>query len=111
MEAFNIQVIEPKRFFQVLQSLHKPYLVDVRSLEETQQYPAPVPAYHFNLEDGNFNLMVHSLDKRRAVIVFCQDGKRAKKACRYMALTGFERVYCLKGGLEALNHHTQVEKA
>ncbi len=102
MEGLGIRVVPASEFFELASSLDRPLIIDVRAPEEVKAHPAPLPALHINLEDGNFNLMVHSLDKRRPVIVICQDGRRAPKACRYLALADFGEVWCLQGGLNAL---------
>ncbi len=102
MEGLGIRMVAPGDFFELADRLDRPWILDVRRPEEVKAHPAPVPALHCNLEDGNFNLMVHSLDKRRPVIVICQDGNRALKACRYLALADFREVWCLQGGLQAL---------
>lgn len=102
MEGLGIRTLPASKFFELANSLDHPLILDVRSPVAVKAHPAPVPALHCNLEDGNFNLMVHSLDKSRPVIVICQDGNRALKACRYLALADFREVWWLQGGLNAL---------
>jgi len=76
-------------------------LVDVRS-------PLEFIEGHLN---GAINIPLYELeicsecklkDKRKIIVIYCQSGIRSKKAIRILEKHGFNNLYHLKGGLDAI---------
>ncbi|MBD8489245.1 HesA/MoeB/ThiF family protein [Echinicola sp. CAU 1574] len=80
----------------------KNYLVDVRTEEE-----------HNRFNRGGLNIPLqklpselNQLKQMEKVILVCQSGSRSKKALTYLRKAGFENVFHLEGGHEALKKIT-----
>ena len=76
-------------------------LIDVRSEQE----------YRENHLDGSINISLYDLerngskielDKQNIIIVYCQSGKRSKRAVEILKQEGYEYVYEIKGGIEGI---------
>ena len=76
-------------------------LLDVRSEQEYMEY---------HLE-GSINIPLYDLErqnkkiecsKQNVIIVYCQSGKRSKKAINILEQEGYNNVYELKGGLDEI---------
>lgn len=72
-------------------------VVDVREPDE----------YHREHIQGSKNIPLSALDKTdfssetsRPVIFYCKLGSRTKSACQLLRATGFNKIYCLEGGIE-----------
>ena len=52
---------------------------------------------------AEFNRRIAYIDKNKAVYVYCQSGGRSADAAKKMRADGYEKVYELKGGLNAWN--------
>ena len=77
-------------------------LVDVRTPEEFAEGHIP-DALNINVMDENFiDLAISSLDRKRAVAVYCRSGRRSKTAAGELAKEGF-KVVELEGGFLGWN--------
>lgn len=77
-------------------------LVDVRTPEEFAEGHIP-DALNINVMDENFiDLAISSLDRKRAVAVYCRSGRRSKTAAGELAKVGF-KVVELEGGFLGWN--------
>lgn len=56
-----------------------------------------------NIPLGKLEEKLSSLEKYklRPVIVTCQTGARAVPACKTLAKTGFEQLFCMQGGMQS----------
>lgn len=72
-------------------------LIDVRTPEEFQKgYIAGAQLINYN--DASFSEKIASLDKSKAVYVYCASGIRSSKASKIMKEAGFSEIYNLVGG-------------
>ncbi len=44
---------------------------------------------------------IHELDKELDIVVLCHHGMRSQQACLFLEQYGFNRLYNLKGGIDA----------
>jgi len=72
-------------------------IIDVRTEKEFSQGYIE-KAKNFDINSGKFNELVLTLDKNKAVYVYCSSGKRSKKASLELQKLGFNKIYDLKGG-------------
>ncbi len=78
-------------------------LVDVRTKGEVfQGYIGGAQHIDFMQWDA-FTEEVKNLDKSQPVMVYCKVGGRSHKAAVYLTENGFEKVYDIKGGIDAWN--------
>lgn len=86
---------------EILKQKKQAILLDVRSEQEYSEY-------HL---DGSINIPLYELErknkriegsKQNVIIVYCQSGKRSKKAVKFLEQEGFKNVYELKGGLDEI---------
>ncbi|MGB0405531.1 MAG: rhodanese-like domain-containing protein [Fusobacterium sp.] len=58
-------------------------------------------AYKFNIFEDTFEKNINMLDKKKPVYVYCKSGGRSAKAAKKMKELGFQKIYNLKGGMNA----------
>lgn len=76
-------------------------LIDVRTSEEVSQgYVATALHWDYFNWDG-FVQNASKLDKSKPVMVYCKVGGRSGKTASYLSEQGFEKVYDIKGGMDA----------
>ncbi len=73
-------------------------LLDVRTPQETGVSFIEGASF-INLYDENFVSKINSMDKSKAVYVYCKGGGRSSKAADLLVQNGFSKVYNLKGGI------------
>ena len=76
-------------------------ILDVRTPNEFENFHLK-EAINIDIKNRDFVDEVNELDKEKAYFVYCRVGIRSANACNYMSMLGFEQLYNLKGGLEAL---------
>lgn len=91
------RIDNPKEFKKELESNENYYLIDVRTPREYQGGTI-MQAENLNLTDGTFENAIDTLDKNKAVYVFCQSGRRSGKAAEILKKEGFKEIIDLKGG-------------
>ena len=73
-------------------------LLDVRTPQETGLSFIEGASF-INLYDEAFVSKINSMDKSKAVYVYCKGGSRSSKAANLLVENGFAEVYNLKGGI------------
>lgn len=96
--------ISPEEFLKIKDTA-KPYCIDVREVSEYQHQNA---GFH-NIPLATLPDAAKALDKNQIIIVSCQAGKRSLMACSKLREMGFQQVFSLEGGLNALLPY--IEKA
>lgn len=76
-------------------------LLDVRSVQEYNEGHLN-GAINIPLSELKTNA-IKMLNKNDIIIAYCQMGKRSKKAINVLKLLGYNNVYTLEGGLDAIN--------
>lgn len=83
---------------ELIKAGKSPYLLDVRSIEETMicnlanSHLIPLPELEFRLKE---------LDKEEDIVVYCHAGVRSHHAASVMRRNGFKKVRNLTGGITA----------
>ena len=73
-------------------------LLDVREKFEYNTYRSSIEGLE-NMPFSEFDQALPSLDKSRAIVLFCNNGLRSQTAARFMRERGFENVRYVRGGL------------
>lgn len=74
-------------------------LVDVRTPQEVQA-GAIEGSVNMNMFDDDFKAQVETLDKDKAVYVYCKAGGRSARSAKMLKDMGFTKVYDLDGGYD-----------
>lgn len=90
----NLTAIEFKDGFDPENAI----LLDVRTPQETGLSFIEGASF-INLYDEGFVSKINSMDKSKAVYVYCKGGSRSSKAANLLVENGFSEVYNLKGGI------------
>ena len=88
----------PKQLQQSLLENQPPLLLDVREANEFA-YAHIEGSRHIPL--GQLPERFDELDKERDIVVICHHGIRSQQACLFLQQAGFNRLYNLKGGIDA----------
>jgi monothiol glutaredoxin len=72
-------------------------LIDARTHRE---FVATAPLPGASLLDGELMDRLESMDRRRPLVFYCNNGIRSQKAAERYRELGFRSVHCLEGGLE-----------
>lgn len=92
------EMVSPHDLALALQSDQPPLLLDVRSEVELQISALPnalhIPVEHLMERSGE-------LDRSRAIVVFCRNGTRSRRAVHQLKEMGFTQVKNLTGGINA----------
>lgn len=84
-------------------------IIDVRTAEEFASGHL-ARATNINVESGNFEAELASLDKNATYSIYCRSGRRSQIAASKMAEAGFTKIINLNGGLvDLLNAGAQLE--
>ncbi|HNB22000.1 MAG TPA: molybdopterin-synthase adenylyltransferase MoeB [Candidatus Melainabacteria bacterium] len=90
--------ITPTELSELIKAGKSPYLLDVRSIEETMicnlanSHLIPLPELEYRLKE---------LDKDEDIVVYCHAGVRSHHAASLMRRNGFKKVRNLTGGITA----------
>ncbi|MBR1802950.1 MAG: rhodanese-like domain-containing protein [Clostridia bacterium] len=76
-------------------------LIDVRSKQEFEEGHLPT-AIHVSLYDIQKQIEKIIPDKSKLIVVCCSSGNRSQKAKQILENMGYQEVYNLKGGLNAI---------
>lgn len=76
-------------------------LIDVRSKQEYEEGHLPT-AIHISLYDLQKQIEKNVKDKSQLLVVCCATGNRSMQAKQILEEMGYEEVYNLKGGLNAI---------
>jgi rhodanese-related sulfurtransferase len=90
--------ITPAETQQRLSGERPPLLVDCRESREVALCRIG-GALHIPMND--IPMRLKELDPTRETIIYCHHGRRSLMVAGYLANQGFERVYSLRGGIEA----------
>ena len=91
-------LVTVEEFSNLLKSENQ--LIDVRTPEEfAEGYIAK--AKNIDFRDEAFEAQIATLDKSKAVLVYCKSGGRSGKTYSLLKSKGFDKVYDLKGGFMA----------
>ncbi len=78
----------------------RPFILDVREPWEVARASLPEAT---NVPMGDLPARICELDPERETVVMCHHGIRSAQVARYLAYNGFERVFNLAGGIDALS--------
>lgn len=78
-------------------------IIDVRTPEEWNTGYITGTEKFMDINEGNFEDQIQSLDKSKKYIVYCRSGNRSSKACSIMSRNGFTNLYNLSGGINKWN--------
>lgn len=92
-----IQISAPQ-LQQRLQNQDAPLLLDVREANE-YAYAHIAGSKHIPLRQ--LPECVEQLDSDQDIVVICHHGMRSQQACLFLEQYGFERLFNLKGGIDA----------
>ena len=75
-------------------------LIDVRSMQEYKEkhLKGSINISLYDIERGNFKIK----DKNTTIIVYCEWGKRSKRAMEILRKRGYTKVYQLEGGIDSI---------
>lgn len=93
--------LTPTEFSHAIQTTPDALIIDVRTPEEYEQGTRLKGSYCVDWQASDFEIRMANFDKKRPVYVYCGTGKRSHDAAAKMREMGFNRVYELKGGLQA----------
>ena len=97
----NVRNIDEITFSELEKIKNNSLLIDVRSVQEYNEghldRAINIPIYNLK-EDVYKNIT----DKNVNIVLYCQTGSRSKKASKILKEMGFNYVYNLKGGLDAI---------
>src|ERR1039458_6433508 len=79
-------------------------LIDVRQPQEYEEFHLPGSRL---IPLAQFADLMKTLDRTSDAIVYCAVGGRSLMAAQFLAVRGFERVFQLKGGIEAWENRTR----
>ncbi len=94
--------IDIEAFKEKIDTMPDAVILDVRA--ETELNEGYIPNHtmiDFNQPD--FASKVQELDTEKTYLVYCRSGNRSERACQLMESLGFEKLYNLKGGIQAWN--------
>ncbi|MFD2627667.1 rhodanese-like domain-containing protein [Oceanobacillus kapialis] len=90
----NISVREAKDKFKD----NRVQFIDVRTpVEYKSNHRTPFK----NIPLSNLPAKVDKLDKEKEIVVICQSGMRSAKAAKMLKKQGFQKIYNVKGGMNA----------
>ena len=97
--------VQAEEFKNAIRETPKSMIIDVRSRNEFDDEKIP-HAMNIDIMNPNFNNKLAKFDKDKTYFVYCQRGGRSARACKRMVKLGFEKVYNLKGGINAYTGRT-----
>ncbi|HRI29249.1 MAG TPA: rhodanese-like domain-containing protein [Chitinophagales bacterium] len=77
-------------------------ILDVRTWAEYEERHLP-GAVNIDIKQPDFMEEIASLNTEHPYYLYCRVGIRSANACLVMSRLGFNQLYNLKGGIEALN--------
>lgn len=98
----GLQDVSATEFQQAIQSNASKQVLDVRTPDEFSGGHI-AGAISADISSGAFQQATESLDKNKAVYVYCLSGGRSSQAAQQLVSMGFQEVYNLGGGILAWN--------
>lgn len=97
----DTQLLSPQQFKeQVVNETAEYKILDLRTDEEVAQGMVPT-AEQLDYLGDKFDAELKKLDKSKTYYIYCRSGNRSGKAMTLMTELGFEKVYDMKGGMQA----------
>ena len=91
--------LSPSEFQQLIQAEPNGFFADIR---ESFEYRSSRIKGFINMpSSGNINIVTDTIDKNRPVFLYCTSNTRGRRVATRFTDKGFERVYCLEGGIRA----------
>lgn len=90
--------LTPAEFSEKSKASPSSPLIDVRSPQEFSSGHI-ANSVNYNWNGGEFDKQITSIDKNKAVFVYCLSGARSGAAAQHMRGLGFKTVYELDGGM------------
>ena len=101
--AKSLQMIKPEAFVAAMQSEGKPFVLDVRTENETGLIGiTAADSLAMPMQQVFSKETLDKLPKDRKIVVVCKGGHRATAVAMGLRQIGFEQVFVLKGGLAKL---------
>jgi rhodanese-related sulfurtransferase len=97
----QLKNLAPASFLKTIQANPNAILVDVRTPTEFDSGSLP-NAINMDFLGLDYWDIFESLDRRQPVFVFCRSSRRSVRTAMFMKNGGFQEVYNLEGGLNAL---------
>ncbi len=99
----NYQDIEVVALAKEMKKYQDPIVMDVRTPKEVAEGNVK-GSLHIDYKADNFVSELEKLDKDKAYFVYCRSGGRSSKAMKKMKELGFNRVYNILGGYNAIQN-------
>lgn len=97
----NIQLLGAEEFKSSMEKENDDYyLIDVRTSDEYKQGNIE-GSLNYDILNGTLQSKIESLDKNKAIYVYCAMGGRSNKAAQLLKKEGFSKIYDLRGGYNA----------
>lgn len=98
-QSGKVRDMDANSFSEQLKKDSNALVIDVRTAEEFEQGHLK-GAINYNVEAGDFEQKISSLDTSKALYVYCLAGKRSAKAASILDEKGYRRIYNLSGGIK-----------
>lgn len=96
-DSSRYQSLEPSSFQKKYQEEHNSILIDVREYSEFRK--SRIKGASNIPFSGGYDTAGDSIEKERALFIYCYSGIRSKKAALSFYDKGFRKLYSLKGGI------------
>lgn len=96
-----VNILTPYKFMNEFLLTEHAIILDIRTAEEIHENASIPSALHIDFFESNFESKLESLDKKYSILVYCETGDRAERACQVLSKEGFNSVYYLEGGINA----------
>jgi len=98
-DSVNYILLSPSEFQQLYQAEPTGFFADIR---EGFEYRRARIAGFINMpSSGNIDLATDTINKNRPIFLYCTTNVRGRRVATRFTDKGFERVYCLDGGIRA----------
>jgi rhodanese-related sulfurtransferase len=91
--------LAPSEFLQLYQTETNGFFADIR--ESFEYRSSRIKGFVNMPSSGNLNSVIDTIDKNRPVFLYCTSNARGRRVATRFTDKGFERVYCLDGGIRA----------
>ena len=91
--------LAPSEFKQLYQKETNGFFADVREIFEYRN--SRIKGFINMPSSGNIDLATDTINKNRPIFLYCTTNVRGRRVATRFTDKGFERVYCLDGGIRA----------
>ncbi len=110
--AKEIHLVKPDKFVEQVKSNEPLVVVDIRTPAEMYFFSSTLPGtLRIPLSELFQKANLDSIPTDKKVIILCKSGTRATAAGTALRYIGFDKVYILKGGIDALSKYMSPKSA